>query len=86
MGRSKFWLNAFLICIGVVIGAMVSEMTSGIPILKWLSYGLNFGTESPFVLNLNVIRLTFGINLQLTVSSVLFIALSLILGKLILKK
>ena len=86
MGRSKFWINAFLICIGVVIGAMVAEMTSGIPILKWLSYGLDFGTETPFVLNLNIIRFTFGVNLQLTVSSVIFIALSLILGKLILRK
>ncbi len=86
MGRSSFWINAFLICIGVVIGAMVAEMTSGIPILGWLSYGLDFGTETPFVLNLNVIRFTFGINLQLTVSSVIFIALSLILGKLILRK
>ena len=86
MRSGKFWLNAFLICVGMVIGSMVSEMTAGVPFLAWLSYGLSFGTESPFVLNLNVIRLTFGIDLYLTVSSVIFIALSLILGKLILRK
>jgi len=86
MGRGGFWLNAFLVCVGVVIGAMAAEMTAGIPFLSWLSYGLSFGTEAPFVLDLNVIRLTFGINLQLTVSSVIFIALSLILGKLIVRK
>lgn len=86
MGRSKFWLNLFLICIGVVLGAMVADMTAQIPLLSWLSYGLSFGTESPFVLDLNVIRLTFGINLHLTVSSVIFIAASLVLGKLILRK
>lgn len=86
MGRTKFWINLFLICIGVVIGAMVADMTAGIPLLSWLSYGLSFGTESPFVLDLNVIRFTFGINLHLTVSSVIFIATSLVLGKLILRK
>jgi hypothetical protein len=86
MVRTGFWLNAFLVCVGVVIGTMVAEMTAGIPVLGWLSYGLSFGTEAPFVLNLNVVRLTFGINLHLTVSSVIFIALSLILGRLIVKK
>ena len=86
MRSSKFWLNAFLVCVGVVIGAMVSEMTEGIPFLSWLSYGLSFGTEAPFQLDLNVIHLTFGINLHLTVSSVIFIAISLVLGKLIVRK
>jgi len=86
MGRAKFWLNAFLVCVGVVIGAMVADMTKDVSFLSWLSYGLSFGTETPFVLNLNIIKLTFGISLNLTVSSVLFIALSLILGKLIVRK
>lgn len=86
MGRAKFWLNAFLVCVGVVIGAMVADMTKDVSFLSWLSYWLSFGTETPFVLNLNIIKLTFGISLNLTVSSVLFIALSLILGKLIVRK
>ena len=86
MKRTGFWLNAFLICVGIVIGSMVAEITSGVPFLGWLSYGLAFGTETPLVLNLNVVRLTFGINLNLTVSSVIFIALSLLLGRLIAKK
>ncbi len=86
MKRIGFWLNAFLVCVGVVIGSMVSELTSKLPFLGWLSYGLSFGTSSPFVLDLNVVQLTFGINLHLTVSSVIFIALSLVLGRLIVKK
>ncbi|MBE6598302.1 MAG: DUF4321 domain-containing protein [Ruminococcaceae bacterium] len=86
MRKNGFWLNAFLVCVGVVIGSMAAELTSGVPFLSWLSYGLSFGTEAPFVLDLNVVRLTFGINLHLTVSSVIFIALSLFLGRLIAKK
>lgn len=86
MRNGNFWLNVFLVCVGVVVGSMMAEITAGVPFLGWLSYGLTFGTESPFVLDLNVIRITFGINLRLTVSSVIFIALSLVLGRLIAKK
>ena len=76
-------MNLFLVLVGVVIGTMVAEITVGISWLQWLSYGLWFGTESPLVLDLHLIRLTFGISLNITVSTVLFIALSLLLGRLI---
>lgn len=79
--KGRFWLNLFLIMVGVVIGSMVAEMTVGIPWLRWLSYGLEFGTESPLVLNLNLLRLTFGISFKITVSMIVFIALSLLLGR-----
>ena len=86
MRSSHFWLKLFLICVGVVTGSMVSEMTAGIPWLSWLSYGLNFGTQAPVVLDLGILSLTFGISIDLTISAIIFVALSLILGKLIVKK
>ena len=81
--KGRFWLNLFLVIVGVVIGSMVAEMTVGISWLKWLSYGLEFGTETPLVLNLNLLQLTFGISIKITVSMILFIALSLLLGRVI---
>lgn len=86
MRSSHFWLNLFLICVGVVTGSMVADITAGVPLLNWLSYGLDFGTQSPLVLDLGILSLTFGIRIDLTVSVILFIALSLVLGKLIAKK
>ena len=83
--KKTFWLNFFLICVGIVLGAMVSEMTSGIPILSWLSYGLDFGTESPLVLDLNVLRLTVGLSVNISVSTILFVSLSLLLGRILVK-
>lgn len=77
----SIWLNLFLIIIGIVVGAMVSEMTADIPALSWLSYGLNFGTKSPVVLDLSAITLTLGISLKITVSTAACVALSLILGR-----
>lgn len=85
MSRS-FWFNLFLIVIGIVIGSMAAEMTAEIPALSWLSYGLNFGTKSPVILDLNAVTLTFGISLKVTIATAACTALSLVLGHYISKK
>ncbi len=82
----SFWFHLFLICIGIVVGSMLAEMTAGIPVLSWLSYGLDFGTKSPLVLDLNAITLTFGVTFKLTISSALCVALSLLLGRYLAEK
>ena len=84
--KKGFWLNFFLICVGIVTGSMVAEMTSGIPALYWLSYGLDFGMKSPLVLDLNVLELTLGLSVRITIATIIFTVLSLLLGKLIIKK
>jgi hypothetical protein len=61
-------------------------MTSGIKALSWLSYGLDFGMKSPLVLDLNVLELTLGVSVKITIATVICTALALILGKLIIKK
>lgn len=81
--RRGFWLHFFLICAGIVVGSMAAEITSGIPVLGWLSYGLDFGTQSPIVLDLHVLQLTIGATVKITVSHIVFVALSIILGRLI---
>ncbi|MBE6626631.1 MAG: DUF4321 domain-containing protein [Ruminococcaceae bacterium] len=84
--RKHFWLNFFLICVGIVIGSMVADLTAGVSGLSWLSYGLDFGLTSPFVLDMSVFHLTLGISVKITISSVIFVAISLVLGRLIVKK
>lgn len=83
--RKSFWLTLFLICVGIVVGEMVAEMTASVPYLSVLSYGLDFGTETPAVIDLNVLRFTFGINIKITISTIIFVALSLVLGRTIVK-
>ena len=82
----SFWFHLFLICAGIVVGSMLAEMTAGIPVLSWLSYGLDFGTKSPLVLDLNAITLTFGVTVKLTIASALCVALSLLLGRYLAEK
>ena len=84
--KSKFWLNLFLILVGTVLGSLIATLTKDVAFLSWLGYGLNFGTSSPIVLELGVISCTLGINFSLTVATIICIAISLILGKLIVRK
>ncbi len=81
--RRGFWLHLFLVCAGIVVGSMAAELTAGVPVLQWLAYGLDFGMESPVALDLHVLQLTFGVTVKITVSHILFVALSILLGRLI---
>lgn len=83
--RKSFWLYLLFTLVGIVTGSMVMEISAGVPWLAWLSYGLDFGTPSPFVLDLHVLRLTLGATVNLTVSHVIFTVLSILLGRLILQ-
>ena len=83
--RKTFWLYLFFILVGIVTGSMVMEITAGVPWLTWLTYGLDFGTPSPFVLDLQVLRLTLGATVNITISHVIFVVLSILLGRVILQ-
>lgn len=83
--RKHFWLNLLFVLVGIVTGSMVMEITAGVPWLDWLSYGLDFGTAAPFVLNLQVLQLTLGATVNITISHVIFVVLAILLGRLILQ-
>ena len=69
-----------LICIGVVVGMLVSNLTQNITWLSWLSFGREFGLTSPFVLNLGIIIFTLGMTINLNISVIIFVVLSLFAG------
>ena len=81
--HTKFWLYFFLVCSGFVLSAMLLELTAGVDGLAWLAYGRNFGTETPVNFNLGFLCLTLGLNIRFTISTILCVALMLILGKVI---
>lgn len=84
--RRSFWLNFFLVLVGIVVGQFVASLTAGVKALSWLSYGLDFGTASPVVLDLQVISFTFGISVSITLSTVIFVILSVVIGRAIARK
>ena len=84
--KSKFWINLFLILVGVVLGTMLSHVTAESAYFSWLAFGQTFGTTAPITLELGVVSLTFGISFTITVATILCIAISLLAGKYIFRK
>lgn len=78
--RTRSIYSAFLVLVGIVVGSLLAKVTASVPALGWLSYALTFGLESPFVLNLSVVRLTFGLSVDLSISVILCVVISLVLG------
>lgn len=79
--RRSFWITLLLVCAGIVAGSLVAEVTAATPVLRYLAYGLDFGTTAPVTIDLHVLIVTFGITIKITVSHILFIALFLVIGK-----
>ena len=73
------WALTLLILSGIVVGSFLATLTAGIPFLSWLSYGQVFGFESPIVLNLGVLVLTFGLSIKITIASIIGIIIAAII-------
>ena len=70
--RSKNgWVLVLLMLAGVVLGGFVANLTKGVAALDWLSYGQAFGLDSPLVLNLGILVITFGLNIKITIASII---------------
>ena len=79
-GKST-WVCIIFLLAGLVIGGLIGELTSGVDFLWWLSYGQEFGLEEPITLNLNVVRLTFGIVFKINIASIIGVIISMLIYK-----
>ena len=70
-----------LIMAGIVIGTLIGNVLGKTPQLEWLRYGLDFGMPSPWVLNLGVITITFGVSIDFTVASIFGVILGILVYK-----
>ena len=75
------WILILFILAGLVIGGLIGQLASGVNWLSWISYGQQFGLESPIVLDLNVIKLTFGLMFNINIASIIGMAISIIIYK-----
>ncbi len=77
--RSKnFWILLLLLLAGIVLGGFVGEMTKGISGLSWLNFGQSFGFDSPLVIDLGILVLTFGLSIRITMASIIGVAIALL--------
>ncbi len=75
----NIWILLIFICCGLVIGGLLGQLASQVEWLNWLSYGQTFGLSEPLIIELNVIKLTFGLMLNINVASIIGMAIALLL-------
>lgn len=74
--NKSFWLLLIFILSGIVVGGLLGELATQVSWLWWLGYGQEFGTSSPFILDLDLLKLTFGINVKINVASIIGLLLA----------
>ena len=73
------WIVILFIFAGLVIGGLLGQVASQVDWLSWLAYGQTFGIDNPFVLNMNVLTLTFAFALHINIASIIGMAISIFL-------
>ena len=77
--KRENWVFVVLVLIGFVIGRFIGTYFSG----SFLNYGQTFGLSSPIVLDLGFIVLTFGLQIQITIASVIGVVIALLVYRFI---
>lgn len=80
MKLKRTLLLVFFLMGGAVLGALLATALADVSWLGWLAFSRSIGIspEAPFVLDLSVIRFSFGFQMQLSVAQILMIGLSII--------
>lgn len=71
------WILIVFLLAGLVIGGLIGKLASGIPSLWWLCYEQQFGFSEPFVLDLSVLQVTFGLFFKINVASIIGMVIAL---------
>ena len=77
--RDKNWIVLLFIFAGLVIGGLLGEVAAQVDWLGWLAYGQTFGIQNPFVLDLNVMSLTFAFSMHINIASIIGLAIAIFL-------
>lgn len=73
----NIWILIVFILSGLVIGGLLGELASKVDFLWWLSYGQSFGLTEPIALDLNIIKITFGLQLKINIASIVGMAIAI---------
>ena len=75
----NIWILIIFILSGLVIGGLLGQLASGVDFLWWLGYGSSFGLAEPLVLDLSIIKLTFGLVINVNIASIIGILLAILI-------
>ena len=73
----SFWILLIFILSGLVIGGLLGNLAANVNGLWWLGFGQEFGLESPFILNLIILSITFSFSIKINIASIIGMALAI---------
>ena len=79
--EKNIWILLIFILSGLVVGGLIGELASKVDWLWFLSYGQSVGLERPIVLDLGVLKITFGLMFKISISSILGMILAIFIYK-----
>lgn len=71
VGSKNGWVLLLLMLAGIVVGGFIGSLTQNVGALSWLNYGQSFGLDSPLILNLGILVITFGLTIRITIASII---------------
>ena len=79
--EKNIWILLVFLLSGLVIGGLLGEIAGNVKSLWWLGYGESFGLTSPIELDLNIIKITFGLVFKINISSIIGMVLAIFIYK-----
>ncbi len=73
----NIWILILFILSGLVVGGLLGEIASKVDFLWWLGYGESFGLTQPLELDLNIIKVTFGLVFKINMASIIGMAIAI---------
>lgn len=77
------WALFLILLAGIVLGGFMGSLAAGVPGLSWLNYGQSFGLSQPFVLDLGILVITFGLSIRITIASIIGIIIGIVVYRLL---
>ena len=71
IGSKNPWVLLVLMLAGIVLGGFIGTLTQNVESLSWLNYGQSFGLDSPIILNLGIMVITFALSIKITIASII---------------
>ena len=75
------WILLVFILSGLVIRGLLGKLAGNVSWLWWLSFEQKFGLESPIVLDLNILKLTFGLMFKINIASIIGMIIAVFIYK-----
>ena len=75
----KTFLFLFYLLAGILAGSLLANLCSAIPALSWLAYSntIGFSAANPAVLNLIIVKITFGFSMSVSVAQIITIGIAM---------